>query len=259
MYLYYRYIMFFCTTIIFSISAEYSIDKKFLKKILSEDPIIVDAGAYDGTDTAELASVFPKGRIYAFEPVPSVFAKLKTKVSNFKNIVCFSCALGEKSGEVDLFVSGGHYNGAPHALADASSSLLQPKIHLELCPGITFKEKITVPVVTLDEWMHTQNLSKIDFLWFDLQGYEYKVLKASPIALKSIQAIYTEVNLKELYEGCVLYVDFKKFLEEEGFCVVWESDILYQQKNVLFVRSKSPVEKKEQRKAYPRRSNRHRS
>lgn len=231
--------MLFFVSLVSSSYAARNIDKNLLKKFLPEDSVIVEAGAYYGQDTVELSKLFSKGTIYAFEPVPKVFVKLKETTQGFRNIICFPLALGDKNGQVDIFVSGGHYDGFPGSLADASSSLLKPKEHLNLCKTITFEEKVSVSVVTLDEWIISQNISKIDFLWLDLQGYEYNVLKASPNVLKSLRAIYTEVSLAELYEGLVQYGDLKKFLEQEGFEVAWESQLeSYMQKNVLFVRSK---------------------
>lgn len=227
--------LFFISFICFCHGAR-EIDKNFLKRFLPKNSVIVEAGAYNGADTIELAKIFSDGKIYAFEPIPNVFTKLKNRTQGCSNVVCFPFALGDQNGDVDIFVSAGHYNGASGSIADASSSLLKPKEHLNLCRSITFEEKIKVPVVTLDAWMSSQNISKIDFLWLDLQGYEYNVLKSSPSVLKSVKAIYTEVSLTELYEGLVQYDDLKKFLEDEGFAVLWESDVLYQQKNILFVR-----------------------
>ena len=57
----------------------------------------------------------------------------------------------------------------------------------------------------------------IAFLWIDLQGSEYPVLAASPTILKTVKAIFTEVNFVELYAGCITYKFFKQWLESQGF------------------------------------------
>src|ERR1700733_5696671 len=52
------------------------------KKVLSmaaqylpSNPIIVEAGAFDGKDTQLMAQFFPQGAIHTFEPDPDNFAK----------------------------------------------------------------------------------------------------------------------------------------------------------------------------------------
>jgi len=47
-----------------------------IAKYLPVNPVIIEAGAYIGNDTLEMSKVWPKGRIYAFEPVPMLYEKL---------------------------------------------------------------------------------------------------------------------------------------------------------------------------------------
>jgi hypothetical protein len=95
-----------------------------------------------------------------------------------------------------------------------------------------------VDVITIDEWVRRNSINKIDFFWLDLQGYEMSALQHASSILDNAIAIYTEVNLKELYEGCPLYEEFKSWLETQGFKVLAEGIYWEDAGNVLFIRER---------------------
>lgn len=72
-----------------------------------------------------------------------------------------------------------------------------------------------------------------------MQGYELAMLKASCALLKTVSAIYTEVSLKEFYEGAPLYPEVCGWLEQQGFRVEREELAWADAGNVLFVRNKN--------------------
>lgn len=207
----------------------FAISKSILKKYLPVDPIIIDCGAHVGSDSIELARIFPKGRVYAIEPVPQIFHHLKNNTRRIKNIVCQKIALGDSNGDSEMYVSSGASN--------ASSSLLKPTGHLVNHPNVNFNEKITVETRTLDYWCELNDIANLDFLWLDMQGYELNMLQASPKMLKTVKLIYTEVSLTDTYLNAPLYHNIKEWLNHAGFDVVLEiipekSDM----GNVLFLR-----------------------
>lgn len=208
-----------------------NISKDLIAFFLPENPIVVEAGAYDGKDSCEMAYLWPQAMIYAFEPVPHVFIRLASNVHHYKNIVCIEKALSDKTGFDYMFISQG---------GDYSSSLLEPLEHLEHFPHITFQHKTRVATITLDTWADEMNIDHIDFLWFDLQGMEPLVLKASPKIFKTIKVISTEVSYSDLYKNAPLYPEFKAWMEENGFIVIKEikhhstfGDVLFVRKELL--------------------------
>jgi FkbM family methyltransferase len=208
--------------------------KKYIKKYLPNDAIIIEAGAHIGTDTIEFARIFPDGMVYAFEPVPNIFFSLAQNVGHLRNVRCFPVALGEKNGEVKMFISSG--------MSDGSSSLLAPKDHLIDHPDVLFNGNISVSSMTMDAWSELFDIPKVDLLWLDLQGLELKVLKAGQRILHTVKAIYTEVNLKETYEGAALYDELRGWLDEQGFSAELEQIYWKDGGNVLFVRKKQEHE-----------------
>jgi FkbM family methyltransferase len=194
----------------------YQIDKEALRAWLPEDPVIVEAGAHIGTDTVELAALWPAGRIFAFEPVPDVFAGLEGTTKALGNVEVVCAALGEVTGPMKMWLSGG--------ASDGSSSLRAPKEHLAEHPTVTFGATADVPVMTLEDWAQQQGLKRIDFLWLDMQGHELAALSAAGAILDTVSVIVLEVFLKELYEGAPLWPEVRAWLEDHGFRV--EAELL---------------------------------
>lgn len=193
----------------------YSIPKFVLKKYLPKNPVIVDCGAHIGSDSIELSKIFPKAKIYSIEPIPVIFERLKHNTRRRNNIQCFNIALSNKNGQAEFFVSSGS--------SDASSSLLRPSEHKIDHPTVMFNDSIIVTTQTLNDWGSRNNVSGIDFLWLDMQGFEYQMLSSSTEALSKVKVIHTEVSLKEVYEGAIVYSEFKLWLESQGFKLVKEA------------------------------------
>jgi 2-O-methyltransferase len=204
------------------------IPKEYFRSFLPEKPVILEAGAHKGSDTVELAKMWPNGTIYAFEPVPEIFKRLAKNTRNCNNVTCYQLALGSVQGSDEMYVSTG--------ASDGSSSLLPPKKHLEIFPTIYFDEKIQVSIVTLDDWAKEKNIKAIDFLWLDLQGMELKVLQSGCTILKTVKAIYSEVSSIEGYEHQNLYSELRDWLETEGFRVEREA-VENGEGNVFFLRN----------------------
>lgn len=186
-----------------------------IKKYLPENPIIIDAGAFDGTDSIVMSTLIPGSTIHAFEPDPENYLKLQKKIKTHPNIFCYSAALGDKNG-----ITHFHRSQDDKRHDRQSGSLLAPKDHLEQFPHITFNQVIDVFTTTLDSWAQNHDIDHVDFLWLDLQGVELNVLMASPHILKNVKVIYTEVEFIEQYTGQFLYEDVKQWLENEGFTMI---------------------------------------
>jgi len=188
---------------------------------------VIDAGAHAGWDTKFLASI-THGNVYAFEPVPTLYEELIENTNGLQNVVHLPLAVSTHSGNVEMFVSGG--------ASDGSSSLLPPKEHLETNPDVTFGHSIMVQAVTFDQWMKSSGVEKVEFLWLDLQGMELSVLQASPMLMRDVQVIYTEVATRELYTGQAMYQELKSWLELQGFILKKENLAYEFAGDALFVR-----------------------
>jgi FkbM family methyltransferase len=192
---------------------------RFIQQYLPEKPVVVEAGAHVGNDTVLMNKRWKGATIYAFEPSPEVYQKLRKKCFKHKNIKTYALALGDRKGMVEFYES----TAAEHSPwgTDAQGSLLPPSEKTWPWKHIGFKKPIKVPVTTLDDWAQSQGVKNIDFLWLDMQGSEFQMLKASPKILKTIKVIQTEVSRRPFYEGTTLLDEGRAWLESQGFTAIY--------------------------------------
>jgi len=110
--------------------------------------------------------------LIAFEPQKWCYEKMCQEARRWDFSVddMHNLALGEHPGEVEMYCN-------PDG---ASSSLLKPKLHLEVSPDVVFNLRENVKVVRLDDFLE-ENYSDRDFNFInmDVQGYELNVLKGA--------------------------------------------------------------------------------
>jgi FkbM family methyltransferase len=99
-----------------------------------------------------------------------------------------------------------------------SSSILELGDHSNIYPHIVNVEKVKMKTTTIDSINRKIGLNEATFnvLNLDIQGAELKALKGVG-DWRYIQAIFTEVNYREMYKGCALVGEIDSFLEEKGF------------------------------------------
>jgi len=154
--------------------------------------------------------------IIFFEPIQEHFNVLKSNVGHRPELV--RKALGNENKRIEMNISkspGGFQNGS-----GASSSMLNPKLHLTHHPHITFDEKREVDMIRLDDfWPKRSDLNKEDynFINIDIQGYELEAFRGAKETLETIDHIISEVNREEVYEGCVIVDELDEFLESFNF------------------------------------------
>lgn len=203
----------------------------FLESNLPKNPTIIEAGAADGNDTLHFARTFPNGKIFALEPMSSLFIKASKKLNDQDNVKLFKYAFNANDGKAEFYLS--EKDDKPWG----SSSLRKPKEHLKFHPDIKFNNTEVVETISLDSFLTKNKINKVDLLWLDLQGSEPEVLMASKL-LHRIKYLYTEVSLKESYEGSILYDELKQFMLIQGFEVYFEDNRWDDMGNVLFINKK---------------------
>ena len=162
---------------------------------------VIHIGAHAAEESREYMR-FGWGPVIWVEANPQLIERIRENIPDEDLVLC--AALWDESGQlIDLNVaSNGH-----------SSSLLRPALHLKEYPEILFNSQIKV---------HSQRLDSIltqipNFLNIDVQGAELHILRGMGQLIDSLDYIYTEVNEKELYVGCVKLSDLEKFLKINGF------------------------------------------
>ena len=92
-------------------------------------------------------------------------------------------------------------------------------------PDCKFESEEIVKTTTINKFCADNKIDRIDFMWLDLQGNEYKVLSKADSILHTTKAIFAEYSLVELYEGLMLYDEFKAFMNSVGFEEVYNENV----------------------------------
>lgn len=208
---------------------------KFISHIKNVDPnyvpnVILDIGSRDLDQSIEFSSVYNDAKIIAFEPNPPQYNICLDKSKPYLNIKVEQLAISNTSGTLDFYVTHGNVG---------ASSLLKP-MNVPFASTQDFT-KITVPSVRLGEWLDKNNIDKVDIMWLDTQGVELDALKSMGDKIKQVKFIHCEASELPYYEGHLLKTDLVKFLEENGFELIFineayhpfnEGDIIATNKNI---------------------------
>ena len=128
--------------------------------------VTFDVGAYVGFFSLLAAHANPNGQVFAFEPLPSVYKRLRRNIelNRLANVQCIVGAAGEAEGEADFW----HID----AETPTSSSLSH-----EFMGGGDNLVCTKVKVHALDRFVQDNNLSRVDLMKLDTESTEYQVLR----------------------------------------------------------------------------------
>ena len=164
---------------------------------------VVDIGANTGLYSLMGAAANPKALIKAFEPVSRIADRLEEniKLNHFENVAVFRCAIGETSGEVQLYDPGADipYSASidPNFLYGRDASY---KSHGSVYP---------VSLRTLDDVLSSETIPT-DLVKVDAEGVEIQVLRGAARTLVRWQPTLLLEYLKSGTELDTLIGDMMK-------------------------------------------------
>jgi FkbM family methyltransferase len=159
-----------------TILKEIFVDNEYDFDLPYSPEIIFDLGSNVGLSVIYFRLKYPNAKIYAFEPDPETFKKLRKNIKQFNDIFIFNLAISDKNGKEKFYI---------YPNQSMSSSLLQR------LPNQPF---IEVETKTLDSIFAELSIDKVDLLKFDIEGVEYDVFKNFK-NLDKINNIIGEVHL----------------------------------------------------------------
>jgi FkbM family methyltransferase len=145
-----------------------------LNGIINPDMNVIDVGANIGFYTLFFASIVKNGNIFAFEPIESFYKRLTEviNINNIQNVICEKLIVSDSCSEIDIF------------LGDCSA-----RIHPEDNIRWDFSKKEKVKSTTLDNYIDSKNIDKIDFIKIDVDGHEIEVLNGAKNSLNKFSPI----------------------------------------------------------------------
>jgi FkbM family methyltransferase len=196
---------------------------------------IIECGGHLGNDTLKLANIFKNGVIYSIEANVKLYNDLIKNIHN-NNVKIFNYCLSNKNGFSEFYIDA-------NSEGDSGSSSILQSTESFLRNYIKKEDKIIIQSITLEDFMKSNNLEKIDLLWLDVEGFEYYILNNAIDMLKNIKYIYTEVNFQEFRKNGKLYDDIKSLLLNNNFTELykweqgaewglWQGNVLFRNNNI---------------------------
>lgn len=135
--------------------------------------VTLDVGAYVGFYTLLAAHANPEGRVFAFEPMPGIQARLRRHVelNRLGNAECVAAAVGDVDGTAEFF----------HVPADLPTS---SSLSFEFMGSHGGLVSFKTPVLKLDTFVRDRNLDRVDLLKIDTESTEPQVLRGMAETLR---------------------------------------------------------------------------
>jgi FkbM family methyltransferase len=147
-------------------------------KLVSPGGTCLDAGANVGFYTLRLAqAVGPGGRVHAFEPDDDAVTRLQEnlRLNGFQDRVSvYQQALTNKTGCATFYRSEPTHSGWGSLVEFSDIAVAQ----------------MSVPAITLDDFLHAHDISSIDFAKIDVEAGEFELLEGATQALSQQRIRY---------------------------------------------------------------------
>jgi FkbM family methyltransferase len=170
--------------------------------------IVLDVGSFTGI-YALLSAKVANTLVYAFEPNPVNYKRLvlNQTISRLHNLKCMPLAVGNETKMIDFSCSS---NGT---LTDTSSADVE---FSKATYGGSIRWRLEqVKQVTLDEFVATEALNKIDLVKIDVEHYEINVFKGLLDTVK----IHRPIILCEIFLDDVRKTYFNSFVTNNNYFV----------------------------------------
>jgi len=170
----------------------------------SEEQIntIFDVGANIGQTCLSFIKAFPASTIYSFEPVSKTFEQLGTNARKYANIKCFNLALGTKRESVSILSN-----------QDTEINSLKNIVKSD------DTRAVCIDVETAWNFCKDNDISSIDLLKIDTEGYELEVLMGfdKDFLKNKVKFIYAETGFDRGDPLKTNYTDLASYLSGQGF------------------------------------------
>jgi FkbM family methyltransferase len=178
-------------------------ERQLLRRILFAGRVVVDAGANIGIYSEFLSRcVGPTGVVHSFEPSPDNFKRLRAATRRLPNVRLSQAAVGEHSGNSELYLSDKLNVDHRAYMADGDS-----------------RRTVPIEMVALDDYFKPGE--RVDLIKMDIQGYELHALRGANRVLEDNPDIKLLVEFWPygLKQAGANWVDLIAALERKGMVI----------------------------------------
>ena len=182
--------------------------------ITKSEPVIFDVGAHNGSSVIRYKKLFKKPIIHCFEPITDDLNKIKNDYPNDQKLFLNNVGVGDERGYKSFNINTKRNTSSFKKLIPNTTWVKKRSKNFNVDDKkFTIKEQNT-KIITLDDYVNEKNISNIDILKIDTQGFEDKVLLGAQNLLKNnrIKLIQLELIFSEIYEGPLQIYDVEKML-----------------------------------------------
>jgi FkbM family methyltransferase len=216
--------------------------KKFYKENLKNASVcILDVGANKGQSIDFFLGINPNAKITAFEPNKKLFQFLQEKYHSNANINLNNLGVSNTNGELEFNENILDETSTFESLNLDSKYLEKKAKVLGVTKESIIVDKYKVAVVTLSEFLKSNDNSSFDVLKIDVEGHELQVLEGlfSNGNQFKIRLIQLESHNDDMYLSNSKHGDIDQLLNKNGYFEIAKikhgfgdfAEIIYEYKN----------------------------
>ena len=205
----------------------------FLKKNRFDNfKIMFDVGAHKGETIELFLKHFKIEKLYSFEASPLSYDILKNTLPNITSkqkvtdIFIENLAIGSEIKKIQIK----HLKESSSSTIkdiNSNSKYFKKKKFLFGFNAENFYQNIIVDQTTIDKYVKTKKIEKIDFLKIDTEGYEYEILKGASENLKNIKIILFEHHYDDMIKKGYKFSDMNNVLLKNNFKQIFKIKMPY--------------------------------
>ena len=177
-----------------------------LNALLPRDGVLIDVGSNMGYCSLLASTVVGEdGKVFAIEPSERDFVRLldNVNINGLKNVSTYRLIISDKEGEETISIA-----------SEERSALNTTGVEFSY-KGIEKLRAETVRATTIDRFIESENVGKIDVLKLDIEGSESRALKGARNAIEKFRpAIILGLNETSLQANNSSIDEVNKLLKE---------------------------------------------
>ncbi|MBU0717080.1 MAG: FkbM family methyltransferase, partial [Planctomycetes bacterium] len=179
-----------------------------IRTLVPNPDVVLDCGANIGQTLETLRDLFPKAKVYCFEPVSAAFAQLQQRCAAL-NAHAVKKAVGDRDGQAQINLT----------TSPECHSLLGFQEGNPCAKWTQVVGQEEVDVCTLDTWCEQNGIDpkRVDLLKLDVQGAELQALYGARKLLAAAKLVFIEVTFVPIYKDIPLFHEIDRFLTECGY------------------------------------------